>query len=290
MLHRRGLQESAARFLCDKINFVKTISIFTDGSSRGNPGPGGFGAIIIFSEEKNNNGAVQIDAVRKSDTVAELGGIEKHTTNNRMEITAAIAALSYLSKIYNLKSPVSIYSDSSYLVNGITKWVHGWEKNGWKTMARQPVENQDLWETLVELTRNYAEHSRNKIQWELVKGHIGIAGNNRADEIATAFADNLKPELYNGPLEKYPIKNILDIKIDGEKNSKKSDDKNRSRAKAYSYISLVDGIIKVHKTWGECEARVRGVPGAKYKKALLPEEEKEIIKNFAKKCPSQGRE
>lgn len=237
-----------------------TIFIFTDGSSRGNPGPGGWGVVIVNNDDKLK--------------VQELGGREENTTNNRMELTAAIQALSYLSnlqlKTYNLK----LFADSSYLVNGITKWIYGWQKNGWKTKTKDPVENKDLWEELIAVTEG------KKIDWKIIGGHVGVAGNERCDEIATAFADNAKPRLYNGPIEKYPIKNILDIKFDEEKKTNKAEDRNRSRAKAYSYVSLVNGVIKTHKTWGECEARVKGKSGAKYKKALSPEEEKEIIKSF----------
>ncbi len=245
------------------------IIIFTDGSSRGNPGPGGFAAIIIAPQNRD------LQQTTNNLQLIEIGGREEHTTNNRMEVTAAIKALETLKGLtLNLgKSRTLVYSDSSYLINGITKWIYGWQKNGWKTKTKQPVENQDLWEKLIIVTVD------KKIDWKIIAGHVGVLGNERCDEIATAFADNLKPKLYNGSLERYPIKNILDIKIDESAKIKKSEDRNHSKAKAYSYVSMINGIIKTHKTWARCEARVKGKP-ARYKKALSPEEEKIIIKSF----------
>jgi ribonuclease HI len=127
------------------------IIIFTDGSSRGNPGPGGWGVVVI-----SNN-------IEEGIKVEELGGCEEHTTNNRMELCAVISALSFLlTKKYNLQT--SIYSDSSYVINGITKWVYGWQKNGWVTATKNPVENKDLWQQLFDLSKNF------KIDWHRVDG------------------------------------------------------------------------------------------------------------------------
>ena len=106
--------------------------------------------------------------------------------------------------------------------------------------------------------------------------HMGIAGNERCDEIATTFADNKKIDLYSGFVESCPIKDILNINIDHTLVAEKSETKNRSRAKAYSYLSMINGTIKTHATWAECEARVKGVKGAKFKKALDAVEEKNI--------------
>lgn len=251
-----------------------SIIIFTDGSSRGNPGPGGFAAIIIFSEENNNRSEIK-DLRFK---IQEIGGREEMTTNNRMELVATIKALEVIKGLtLSLeKGRTFVYTDSSYLVNGITKWIYGWQKNGWKTKIKEPVENQDLWQKLSDLTTIY----RSKIDWKLIGGHVGLAGNERCDQIATAFADNFKPNLYDGSLEKYPIKNILDLSYDTSKKNQKSENRKRSNAKAYSYISSVDGVIKIHKTWAECEQRVKGKK-AKYKKAISPDEEMAIIKLFS---------
>ncbi|MFZ2621152.1 MAG: ribonuclease HI [Minisyncoccia bacterium] len=220
--------------------------IFTDGAARGNPGPGGWGAIILTD-----------------DMAIELGGREEHTTNNRMELMAAI---SVLGSVTNEKK-VAIYTDSAYVVNGITRWVKGWKKNNWKTSTKDDVLNKDLWERLVEAT------SHKVIDWKLLKGHSGNHGNERCDVIATSFADNNPVTLYNGSSERYGV--------DTSVVDRKSNAKTKSKTKAYSYVSMIDGMVQTHKTWEECKARVNGVSGAKYKKSTSPADEQEIINAFA---------
>lgn len=220
--------------------------IFTDGASKGNPGPGGWGAVVADGEK-----------------VCELGGGEKRTTNNRMELVAAIHALSVL---HNPKSPIHIYADSSYLIGGITKWVHGWKQNGWRTKAKEDVLNRDLWEKLDELS------SRLNITWRKVAGHADTPGNARADEIASAFGDGSAPKLFSGPRSTYPL-NLS--RIGAREGSSKS-------GKAYSYVSLVDGVVKTHKTWDECKKRVDGKSGVRFRKATTLEEEFQIIQDFKK--------
>jgi ribonuclease HI len=231
----------------------KATIIFTDGSSRGNPGPGGWAALVIAG-----------------DKLAELGGAERETTNNRMELTAAVRGLEKTKK----GDHITLYTDSSYLIHGITKWVHGWKKNGWITKTKDEVLNRDLWEELHEL----AEARR--ISWEYVGGHVGILGNERCDHIATAFADGREHKLYTGALAKYDLPNILDISHDELKASDKKSSSSRSKARAFSYVSMVGGTVEVHKTWPECEKRVKGAKGALYKKALSAEDEMNIIAEF----------
>ena len=260
------------------------VVVFTDGASRGNPGPGGWAAIIIFLRENNNRGPLKVESEKLK--VVELGGRAEYTTNNRMELSAAIEALSFIKKnqgsTLNLEKGRTLifYSDSSYLINGITKWIFGWQKKGWITAEKKPVENRDLWEAIAELTQNYAERMQSKIEWQLVGGHVGLPGNERCDEIATAFADGKTPTLYIGTMGRYPIKNILDISFDASKETAKHNSRARMRAKAYSYVSMIDGEIKIHKTWAECEARARGIRGAKYKKAISVEDELGIVAAF----------
>lgn len=232
---------------------MNNITIFTDGSSRGNPGRGGWGAIVI-----------------SGDNVTELGGREENTTNNRMEMTAAVQAC----KKVGVGSSAQIYSDSSYLINGITKWVHGWKRNNWITSQKKDVENRDLWEALIDAT------SGKNISWKYVGGHVGIKGNERCDVIATSFADDEPIQLYSGPFSSFPIKNILDVSHDAESLESKKSSSARSKAKAYSYISAIGGVVKIHHTWAECEARVKGVKGARFKKSLNAEEESQIVKEF----------
>jgi ribonuclease HI len=247
-----------------------SILIFTDGSSRGNPGPGGYGAIIAVSYELQASSLGQ-----EENKIIELGGREDNSTNNRMELTAVIEALSYLKSLQLAAHSYKLFSDSSYLINGITKWIHGWQKNGWRTKAKELVENKDLWEKLLELVTIY----RN-IEWKLIGGHAGHAGNERCDEIATRFADGLEPKLYNGPFEKYPIKNLESGLYDISYKPKKGIKKAGSRAKPYSYVSSVNGVIQTHKTWEECKARVTGKSGTRFKKVFSKEEEESVIQDF----------
>ncbi len=134
-----------------------TVDIFTDGACRGNPGPGGWGAILRYRGSER-----------------EINGGEAETTNNRMEMMAAIRALEALSR----PSRVVLHTDSTYLCDGITKWIHGWKKRGWKTAGKKPVKNQDLWQRLESAI---VAHD---VEWRWVKGHAGHLENERADELA----------------------------------------------------------------------------------------------------------
>ncbi len=242
---------------------MNKIVIFTDGASRGNPGPGGWGAVIAYRN--------QLIAYSKKESVIELGGRETNTTNNRMELIAAIKALEYISyKLKPISYKLDIYTDSSYLINGITKWVSAWRMNDWRTKAKKEVLNRELWEELVEQTEN------KNIEWKYSGGHSGIAGNERCDEIATEFADGKEVNLHNSALSKYPI-DILNFNFNEAKTQKKAALRRHSGLAAYSYVSMVDGKIKTHKSWPDCEKRVKGKSGARFKKATSAAQEKEII-------------
>jgi ribonuclease HI len=202
-----------------------SVKIYTDGSSRGNPGPGGYGAIVI-----------------SKDSVFEIGGKEDTTTNNRMEILSAIEALGHVLNSMNDVRKVIIYSDSAYLVNGATQWLHGWKIKNWVTASKSPVLNKDLWERL----DTYL--SKLSVVWEKVAGHSGHMLNERADEIATSFALNLPTELYRGTIESYiPLRS------------------GNSKSKTL-YACLVDGKEAVLESWKECSERVHGKSGARWKK------------------------
>lgn len=226
------------------------IIIFSDGASKGNPGPGGYGAVLVLPEGK----------------VIEFGSAHKHTTNNRMELSGPAIALA---EVQSRKEEIIIYTDSKYVINGMTGWIFGWQKNNWQTKEKKDVSNRDLWEKLFELTKG------KKIVWNYVGGHVGILGNERCDEIADALATNKKVDLYNGSLKDYKI-NILDLTHSEEKKTVK----NNKSAKAYSYLSLVDGIFNIDKTWAECEKRVKGKKNPKFKKSISLDDEKEIIKSW----------
>ena len=143
----------------------QVVEIFCDGACSGNPGPGGYGAILRFGGREK-----------------ELSGGAKETTNNRMEMTAAIEALR------QLKRPcrVLITTDSQYLVKGMTEWISGWQRKGWLNSKKEPVVNKDLWEMLLDVTEPHS------VQWKWVKGHSGNAGNDRADALANLGIDSLQ--------------------------------------------------------------------------------------------------
>lgn len=230
--------------------------IFTDGASRGNPGPGGWGAIVVADEKAK-----------------ELGGREDVTTNNRMELKAVISALEYYFSNEEGSNSPKIYTDSSYVLKGATLWLKAWKTNGWKTKAKDDVSNKDLWQKFDAVVDG------RKVEWQLVSGHVGVPGNERADVIATKFADNDAENLFEGNLSDYKI-NILEISFDQNQKASRDAGKKRSGAKAYSYISMVQGEIKIHQTWEECEKRVKGTKGAVYKKSLSPSDERDIIADF----------
>ena len=139
-------------------------TIYTDGACSGNPGPGGWGAVIFDNDNKQKN----------------ISGSEENTTNNRMELSAAIMALQEV----NTNSEITIYTDSTYVKNGITEWVLKWKENGWKNSNKEPVKNKDLWEKLVNLCE------QNTINWKWVKAHASNKYNNLADELATKAIKN----------------------------------------------------------------------------------------------------
>lgn len=143
---------------------TKTVDIYTDGACRGNPGPGGWGALLIAGDRRST-----------------LHGGEPDTTNNRMELRAAIEALNAL----NGERKVILHTDSKYVMNGITDWMAGWKKRGWKTASKQPVKNQDLWQQLDDAV------SRHDITWKWVRGHTGNPGNEEADALANRGIDEL---------------------------------------------------------------------------------------------------
>lgn len=248
----------------------KKIIVYTDGASRGNPGPGGWAASMQFPNGR----------------VIEIGGAEGHTTNNRMELTAILKALEYVRDHLSAATAVEIHTDSAYALNGATKWIYGWFKNNWTTAEGQPVANKDLWEAMYQLTWYFK--SKCGVVFNKVAGHAGVLGNERADMIATAFADGERILLYVGGAKDYErmlgdsvgdrgLAEEMDAENNEARRKAKNEKKARSAAPAYSYVSQVGGMIETHRTWADCEARVKGKSGAKFKKALSAEEEANII-------------
>lgn len=242
-----------------------SIIIYTDGSSLGNPGPGGYGCVIVFQDQE---------------LVVELGGYAEKTTNNKMELTAIVSALDYLKHQHvSQDAHIVIHTDSSYAINGITKWIFGWMKNNWITSTKTPVLNSEIWKQLVPL-KNYFM----KLSFEHVRGHSGIWGNERCDMIATSFASKTKIDLFHGKFIDYDprilsskITSNIDSSISVSQKSKSS----KNSGKAYSYVALVNGKIQTFKDWESCKAVVHG-RSSKYKKALSKAEEEVLIKEWSK--------
>lgn len=147
---------------------LKQIDIYTDGACSGNPGPGGWGAYFIHQDKEK-----------------KISGYELETTNNRMELMAAIKALEYL----KFKCKVNLYTDSTYVKNGITSWIHNWLKNNWRTSNKKVVKNADLWQGLYKACQNH------EIEWHWVKGHSNVKGNEVADELAVVACGEAKKKL-----------------------------------------------------------------------------------------------
>lgn len=232
-----------------------SLIIFADGASSGNPGPGGWGAILISTD------------IAGAESILEIGGADPQTTNNRMELTAVIAALHLVRKLPQL---IRVYTDSTYVINGIQRWIHGWRSRGWMTAEGKPVANQDLWELLSKASTGH------EIEWCYVPGHAGIVGNERADEIAVGYSQKRPPTLFKGPLTDYShaLFPLPDPKAPAKKpaGSKKEVSK-----KAHSYLSLLGSTPMRHSTWSECEKRVKGQSAARFRKAMNPAEEVEIL-------------
>ena len=208
---------------------------YTDGACLRNPGPGGWGVRLLYPDG----------------TVCELGGTAAATTNNRMELQAAIEAL----RVLHSQPQVTICTDSRYVIDGLTKWLPAWRRRGWRTATNTPVKNRDLWMTLERV-------SHSGVRWQHVRGHSGDPNNERVDTIARACAAGRCPTLFCGqagtpadPVLAWPV-TALPAPTTGQAR----------------YISIVHGSVVIDPDWATCAARVRGVSGAQYRKVRTPEE------------------
>jgi len=220
--------------------------VFTDGACSGNPGPGGWAAVIWTPDAQ----------------VRELGGREPSTTNNRMELKAAIEALSALEGI---SGPARVYTDSSYVIGGATSWLGGWKKRGWRKKDETPVLNRDLWEELD--SRISGQRSRGGVSWSHVRGHAGSPGNERCDAIAVAFSLGKRVKLFSG-------------RISGLGYDLSRLPQGHTPLREPVYLSCLNGELGRHAKWLQCEARVKGHPKAKYKKVRSVEEEAETLRRW----------
>jgi ribonuclease HI len=198
---------------------MNSVDIITDGACSGNPGRGGWAAIVIDGSHHT-----------------EYSGADTHTTNNRMELQAAITGLQQAPAQRALR----VITDSQYLINGITKWVKGWQKNGWKTREGQPVENRDLWELLITVNGPH-------VSWQHVKGHTGHPLNERANTLAQQQAGSGSGSPLSTPAHASTQTTIHTIGFP-------------------CYLSLIGSNLQRHATWESCQRTVHGVSGAKFKK------------------------
>lgn len=259
---------------------MSSLYIFTDGSSRGNPGPGGWGAIV-----------------QTDDQVIELGGHEDGTTNNRMELLAVTEACKQSIQICTKaegasKNTVYIFLDSAYVLNGAQSWLSGWKRNNWVTSTKTPVLNKDLWQAFDETYQELKQLCSGVI-WHKVAGHADVTGNERCDVIATSFADKASVNLFCGTLHDYPL--VLVSKEGGqvsptstvsrrvrksahshETSADRSLKKKKPKGPAYSYVSEIQGIVMTHASWEDCKKRVHGVK-AKFQRVESAHEEAEVI-------------
>jgi ribonuclease HI len=241
--------------------------VFTDGACSGNPGPGGWGVIIVTPDGQ----------------VTELGGHEEDTTNNRMELTGAGKALRHLERT---PGPLHIYTDSTYVIQGITRWAFGWAKRGWKTADGGDVANAAYWKRLMALLADRKKTFSGEeaaVDWRYIRGHSGVPANERVDEIAVAYSKRKTPVLYTGPLQAYGIA-VMDLPEDTSVPEKSPGERSSSGSKkAYSYLSEVGRTVKRHSTWAACERRVKGVAGARFKKTRSAQEEAQVLEEWGVK-------
>ena len=223
------------------------------------PGPGGWGAIVVTPEHR----------------VTELGGGSPHTTNNKMELSGAIAALQHVA---HQPGPVAIYTDSTYVIQGITQWVWGWRKRGWKTAQGGDVLNRDLWEAALGPRRRARPRRGGLALGAGPRRHAGQRARRRDRRVVRAAAGHRPVRRTARRLR------AADPPTAGRYGAAeaagRASSSGRSKAAAYSYLSVVDGVSMRHATWAECEGRVKGRAGARFKKATSAADESAILRSW----------
>ncbi|MFK7873902.1 MAG: ribonuclease HI [Oligoflexales bacterium] len=230
--------------------------IYSDGACKGNPGPGGWGCVVSCHHN-----------------VEELGGFVDATTNNQMELLAALQGLKKATE--KQAKSVEVRTDSKYLVQGMTSWIKNWKKKDWKTAQGKPVLNQQLWMDLDVVCQQL------DVTWTHVAAHCGIPGNERADEIASSEAQQVGFQYFVGPEADYDV-NLSDDQPTAQpvKKIPSKTFKKTSSGTAYCYLSYIDGDLKKHQTWKECEIEVKGRRGARYRKATSEDHMQEVLKSW----------
>ena len=251
---------------------TKGFWIFTDGACSGNPGPGGWAFLVR-----------DLAAER----VVECGGYRPQTTNNQMELEAVCQALQWIRKHASEAGPITVFSDSSYVIQGITQWIHGWKKNNWVKKDQSLVLNREYWERLSELNDSFGG---SELEYRHVRAHGSNEANNRVDEIAVGFSTLQEVTLYDGADDVYSVdlsgsvEEVLKASsttAGGSGSSKKSlvassAGKRSASGPAY-YLSYVDGRLLRHTSWPDCELAVKGKKNAKFKKIKNPAEESDLL-------------
>lgn len=222
---------------------MEKVTIFTDGAARGNPGPAGWGVVIVVGDE-----------------VVERGDRKQSGTNNEAELAAVLSAVAWVAEQPFAVDVVDIYSDSSYTISGADKWLAGWKRRGWQTKDDEDIANKSLWQHWDRLVSQVDF----EINFHKVKGHAGIPANERADAIATGFADDNDVELFRGSKDDY------DISLEPQPTRLDN---------APIYLSLVDDEVCQHTSWEDCQARVSGQP-AEYKKVYTEIDKAETLKKW----------
>jgi ribonuclease HI len=242
---------------------------FCDGACSGNPGPGGWAA-LIWSVDSNQ--------------IWELGGGEDSTTNNRMEMTAALKALQFFQTQANSSKDVLwLLSDSSYVVRGIEDWVPNWKARGWQKSDGEAVANVDLWKQLEAEAADVE-----KLKLVHIMGHSGVAENERVDEIAVAFSKKTSIKLFSGVKKDYPVAGFFNLRgatvavwakqiKDASQSGPKKKSSSTPKGPGTYYVSVVKGEIQTHADWADCEKRVKGTSGARFKKVKNKEGEESFL-------------
>jgi len=212
--------------------------------------------------------------------VFERGGGSSQTTNNEMELTGLMAALQELVRL-DFSGKVEVYLDSKYVLSGASRWIYSWAKSGWRTKDGSDVKNIDLWKKVYQFMGGL----KNKVRfhWKYVPGHQGFPGNERADQIAVSYSKENPEELYEGPLDSYPLSVLNRLsEIEDFQYQSFSQPKKSNQAPVY-YLSYVGGQVYRDKTWAQCSARVKNVSGAKYKKIKSSVEEEQTLQSWGVK-------